>query len=160
MHGNAKVLPWFLENVVGSNTDECIVSPHAAEGNLYPRALIDGKRVRMNRYACELRNGPAPYPGMYACHTCDVRQCVNPRHLYWGTHAQNMKDKAVAGSRQSGETHSGSKLTWAIVDEIRAKHEGGRSTRSLAFEYSIAISGAWKICNHKAWRHRETGGVT
>jgi hypothetical protein len=162
MHANAKVLPWFNEHVVGSNTDECIVCPHVSKGNLYPRALIDGKRVRMNRYACELGNGPAPHPSMYACHSCpggDQRGCVNPRHLYWGTHAENMRDKAERGSRHSGEGHPSARLTWAIVDEIREKHVAGRSTRSLAIEYGIPVSSSWNICNHRSWKHRESGGV-
>jgi hypothetical protein len=56
--------------------------------------------------------------GMWILHTCDVRACVNPAHLYAGTNAQNVADRLQRG--RPNVRHRGPKLTESQALQIRA----------------------------------------
>lgn len=48
------------------------------------------------RISYQLFRGPIP-SGACVLHTCDVRCCVNPDHLWLGTHLDNQQDKCRKG---------------------------------------------------------------
>src|SRR5215469_4891035 len=54
----------------------------------YPRHR--GKQIGKTFW--EIKNGRKMKPGYIACHTCDIPSCVNPDHIYEGTHSTNVKD--------------------------------------------------------------------
>jgi hypothetical protein len=60
--------------------------------------LRKGRSAKATHLALEFVGKPRP-EGAFALHSCDNPACVNPAHLRWGTHAENMNDMKIRGRR-------------------------------------------------------------
>jgi hypothetical protein len=115
---------------------------------------VMGRMVPSHRVSYELFKGPIE-DGKLVLHSCDNPSCVNPDHLFLGTHEQNMADRNVKGRAGSspGSQNGQSKLTALVVEDIRATYErGGVTQASLALKYGVAQSQISHIISNKRWR--------
>ena len=62
----------------------------------YGRIGVNGNSRLAHRVAWELYRGPIS-GNEHVLHKCDVTICVNPDHLFLGSHADNMRDMAEKG---------------------------------------------------------------
>lgn len=59
------------------------------------------RTLRAHVVAWIIENGPVP-AGLCVLHSCDVRPCVNVRHLWLGTKAENSRDMVRKGRSVKG----------------------------------------------------------
>ena len=117
---------------------------------LYPSIFIKvGKKKswRGNRLSYTVFKGEIP-TGMSVCHHCDNTKCVNPNHLFLGTHSQNMQDKLSKNrDHNKKKTHCLSGHPFE-GDNLITRKDGARSCR-------VCMRAYWKKHDQK---RRPKGG--
>lgn len=122
----------------------------------YGRFKIDGHMHVASRVALML-DGRLLQPGEMACHRCDNRACVNPRHLFVGSPRDNSQDM-IAKQRHRpgslpGERNPRARLTARQVEEIRARYRPNvYGCKRLAHEYGVHFDTIHKIISGRSWR--------
>lgn len=119
--------------------------------NGYGRIDIAKKSYAAHRLAYELFIGPI-VRGLFVCHKCDNPSCVNPLHLFLGTHTDNMADRNAKGrgNMPKGVNHHKAKLRAIDIANIRAS---SLSSRKLATHYGVSHHNILCIRNRKTWKH-------
>lgn len=120
----------------------------------YGSIKINRKTKGAHVVSYEVANNCSILSGYCVCHTCDVRLCINPNHLFLGTKADNQADMARKGrshvSRNRGEVNHKSRLTASEVYLIR---DDPRPYRAICEAYSIKKSAVSAIKKRKTWKH-------
>jgi hypothetical protein len=87
---------------------------------------------------------------MNVLHKCDNRVCINPEHLFLGTHDENMSDMTSKERQARGERNGLSKLSNEAVRQIRRDN---RPQHEIAADYGVSRSAIGMAKRHVTWRH-------
>lgn len=123
------------------------VNPVSGYGQFYDGTSMIGA----HRFSYWLHHGDIP-AGIQVHHRCDVRDCVNPYHLWLGTQAENMADMITKGRSSAGEKCGTSRLTGEQVREIRRLAESGESHTSIAPRFGVGRPAVSLIVEGKRWQ--------
>lgn len=144
----------FWPNV--NKTKTCWLWVGYVEPAGYGKMRVGSKNMRAHRVSWELHNKPIPV-GLCILHKCDIRNCVNPEHLFLGTHKDNMVDCVNKGRNAcnplKGEASPASKLKEADVREVKALLSSGESIASISRKYGVSTLPIFKIKHNKTWKH-------
>jgi hypothetical protein len=126
---------------------------HKIFGTDYPTLWLRGKKIAISHTIYEECFGIIP-KGMCVCHKCDNHLCINPEHLFLGTHKDNTQDMIKKGRDRhgvfKGEEHGCSKLTNDDIFKIR---DDKRYCREIALDYGVALCTIARIKKGTNWKH-------
>lgn len=104
-----------------------------------------------SRFSYALSKGQ-PDETLFVCHTCDNPSCVNPKHLWLGTHQQNMDD-AASKKRMSGGHTRGSAVNTSrfIAEQVLEIRKSKETAATLAERFSVSRTAIYKIRRGENW---------
>jgi len=140
----------FWDKVRTGATKECWPWTASKLPNGYGQFWLHSRIDKAHRVVYELSRGPIP-SGLWILHTCDNRGCVNPAHLYAGTHKDNMRDMVIRGRSNTGEKNQRHKLSSVEVAEIRKLRSWGMVQRDIAEHFGVAQTTVSKIATGLRW---------
>lgn len=121
----------------------------------YGVIMVNGRTEQAHRASYQEFIGEIP-KGLHVLHECDVRNCINPDHLFLGTQQDNMDDMIKKGRRHSskGSDNPSHKLTEEDVKQIRKLcKEGKVQQKEIAVKFFVDSTTISNINTRKTWKH-------
>ena len=113
----------------------------------YGEMSIKNRKMLVHRLSYTLYYGTIPN-GLFVCHRCDNRKCLNPAHLFLGTNKDNVDDMVSKGRQARGTRQGNSKLS---DSEVLAIYKDTRSQRAIAIAYGVCQKHVSYIKSGKQW---------
>ena len=117
------------------------------KGSEYGHFRFRGKRYKAHRVSFMIHKGEIP-PKLYVLHKCDVRHCVNPEHLFLGTHTDNMNDM-----KSKKRQHGNQKFTIEQILKIREQLKSGIPAYRIAKENNVSNTCIFYIKHNMSWKN-------
>lgn len=140
----------FWAKVKRADAKDCWTWTGQTNGRGYGQFyVIRLRRVRAHRFSWLMSRGEIP-AGLEVCHRCDNTRCVNPDHLFLGTHRDNHLDSVRKGRKRAWGLQ---KLNAEQVQTIRARCAAGERQADVGRDFGIARNTVSGIVRWQSWRH-------
>lgn len=161
-----------IQKFIEKDTDDCILYPILNKnGYGEMQSYVEGKKIHylMHRVAYQEYYKEDILPEDIICHKCDNPACINPKHLFKGTHNDNVQDKVSKGRQAKGEENGryidgrtsikikkdkskahGRKLTKEQVLEVRELRKSHK-LNEISELIGISISSVKDICSGRTY---------
>lgn len=158
----------FWERVRKGKPDECWTWTLPCNGSGYGILSYTPVRkgriyISAHRISYFLAHGHLP-DDLDVCHHCDNPPCVNPKHLFLGTQADNVADMVSKERQLRGYKVHTVKLTPEKVQQIRILHfRDHKNFRQLAAKFGVSDEQIRCICLWRYWKYlplpKELNGI-
>lgn len=117
----------------------------------YGEIRFDDRLWLVHRVAAHVFKGFALTSKRHVLHHCDTPLCFNPKHLFDGTHRDNMDDKVAKRRQMFGERSNRTHLKIADVRAIRVRRKRGETCESIARDFKLTRGAVSRIARGKRW---------
>lgn len=152
----------FWSKVKKGESNECWEWQGTRENFGYGFLYKTGRKGwhKSHRLSWELHFGEIPQ-GASVCHTCDNPPCVNPKHLWLGTNAENNFDRIAKGrtANHVGEKNPRAKLKKEDIMKIKELRKTGLSQQKIAGMFSVSQYAISAILLGKTWKHLSSSEI-
>lgn len=142
----------FWDNVEKPDGDGgCWLWSGPASKNGYGVITVGHQAFAVHRVSWEKHNNEKVPSGLMVCHKCNVKLCINPDHLYIGTHNDNMRDMSNSNVLK-GDKNPKALLSENDVREIKQHIRERRIVyRNLAKMYGVSRQAIQDIASGRTW---------
>lgn len=173
MYNKEQILFRFYSKIKKNKQTGCWEWQGTRDIRGYGRIVVNYTRLFAHRLSWEIHNNEKlTDKKVLVCHKCDNPCCVNPEHLFKGSHKDNIQDCIKKGRRNEnnsasnfncrlnlqvkfGEDNGNSVLTWEKVKNIRTEFNAGAKQDKLAAKYNVSRFTIWEIVRNKRWIKRQ-----
>jgi hypothetical protein len=128
----------FADKIKFAAKDDCWEWQAGKRPNGYGQFRVEHRNLLPHRVSWQAFNGPIP-DGMCVLHKCDNPGCVNPNHLFLGTHQDNTRDMMRKGRGNVG-------LYDGEIWLLRKLRKNGVSPEAIGKMFNITRWTVWNYC--------------
>jgi hypothetical protein len=144
----------FWAKVDRQGPDDCWVwlGARSSAGYGYFCIYYKGWRtVRAHKLAYVRHHGKEVGKGLYVCHNCQNKLCVNPRHLREDTNQGNQLENVALGRHRNG-AEARRRLTVEEVARIRTARERGEKPYAIGRGLGLQYGSVKQILNRTTYK--------